>query len=47
MNWGGEGQKFMQGWQDAVQKALETQAEWTRRWTAGSSSQKPKGKTGV
>jgi hypothetical protein len=41
MNWGGEGQKFVQSWQDAVQKALDTQAEWLRLWTAGQGGKKP------
>lgn len=45
MSWAGEGQKFLQGWQDAVQKAMDSQAEWVRQWSAGQG-QKPKGKTG-
>jgi len=44
MSWAGEGQKFLQGWQDAIQKAMDGQAEWVRQWSGGI--QKPKGKTG-
>jgi hypothetical protein len=42
MNWGGgDGQKFLQGWQDAVQKGLDTQAEWVRLWSAKQAGTKP------
>lgn len=46
VNWGAEGQKFMRGWQEAVEKALNSQAEWLRFWSAGPGAQKAKGKTG-
>lgn len=45
INWAGEGQKFVQGWQEAIQKAMDSQAEWVRQWSS-SQGQKPKGKTG-
>ncbi len=41
-NWGQDGQKFLQGWQDAVKKAADTQAEWARLWTAGSARKSEK-----
>ena len=40
VNWGGEG--FVQGWQEAVQKARDTQAESLRLWSIGQGSQNPK-----
>jgi hypothetical protein len=30
MNWTGEGQKFVQTWQETLQKAFNAQAEWLR-----------------
>lgn len=42
MDWGREGQKFQQGWQEAIQKDLDTQAEWVRLWTVGQGSKKSK-----
>jgi len=42
-DWGREGQKLVQGWQDAIQKALDQQAESVRRWTAAQGGKKPKG----
>ena len=38
VNWGTEG--FVQGWQDAVQKARDAQAEWLRLWSVGQGSNK-------
>jgi hypothetical protein len=32
--WGQDGQKFLNGWNEAVKKAADTQAEWIRLWTA-------------
>jgi len=40
-SWEQEGQKFLQAWQDAVKKGMESQAEWTRAWTAGQAGKKP------
>ena len=40
-SWDQEGQKFLQAWQDAVKKGMESQAEWTRVWTAGQAGKKP------
>ncbi len=41
--WEREGQKLMQGWQENVQKVMESQAEWVRLWTAGQAGEQPKG----
>jgi hypothetical protein len=41
-NWPLEGQRFVQAWQDAVQKALDTQAEWARLWTVGRAGERTK-----
>ena len=40
-NWG-DGQTFLQGWQQAVQKALHTQEEWSRLWTTGQGGKRQK-----
>ncbi len=42
-NWGLEGQKFFQVWQQAIQKAQDAQAEWVRLWTERQPSKKPGG----
>lgn len=41
-NWG-DGQTFQKSWQQAVQKALSTQEEWSRLWAAGQGGKRPKG----
>jgi hypothetical protein len=46
VNWSGEGQSFVRGWQEAVEKGLNSQAEWLRVWSEGPGAQRPKGKTG-
>lgn len=38
MNWPRDGQKFLQSWQETIQKALDTQAEWLR--TTGQARKK-------
>lgn len=34
--WTPDNQKFVETWQENIQKTLEAQAEWMRLWTAGS-----------
>jgi len=38
MNWPRDGQKFLQSWQETIQKALDTQADWLR--TTGQARKK-------
>ena len=33
LNWPRDGQKFLQGWQETIQKAQDAQAEWLRTTT--------------
>jgi len=39
MNWPRDGQKFVQSWQDTIQKAFNAQAEWLR--TTSQARKKP------
>jgi hypothetical protein len=39
-NWGAEAHKVAQAWQEAAQKALETQQEWVCRLAAAQTQQK-------
>lgn len=43
VDWDRDGRKFLQGWQEAIQKALDTQAESVRQWTEAQGGKKPKG----
>lgn len=43
VDWGREGQKLVQGWQEAIQKAMDAQAESVRLWTAEQGGKKHKG----
>jgi len=36
-SWDKEGPNVFKAWQEVAQKALNTQAEWTRTWTAGQT----------
>jgi hypothetical protein len=38
MNWAQDGQKFLQSWQETIQKAQDAQSEWLR--TAGQARKK-------
>jgi hypothetical protein len=38
INWPRDGQKFLQSWQETIQKALDAQAEWVR--TMGQARKK-------
>jgi hypothetical protein len=38
--WDTEGQKMFQGWQEAMQKVVDTQTEWARHWTTEQAGEK-------